>query len=428
MTPDAPLTAAWAAALYFLERALIGGRPGPGGERVCVWDSDCYPNTRSPCSGCRCSFSCCSIRAPATGFAAGSRMARQCWRWRYSPRSSSGIIRTIGLPSYFKPPAGWRISRSSRCTSSLPARGAADADRTGLGGPAAGAARGGRRTAGAMAFHADGRSECRSVYSPFSACVTKSSWIGPARRGWLPCPRSPTESCIPHRPFKRDSRLDPRRLGADPGRSRAALRGRTLLPRLGIPGVGYSKHSELIPVGWQEFGARIRQLADESERASGTVDRRHGSLCDRERTGVLRPRSRQVGARDHECASFRASGSDVRAVVSGHRQEGRTLLLVAWDRGDLASERVAVERRAAGTDRRGRLDARRPGHPALLLPLRPRLSGVRETSASCAVHGSESRRQLLMLNCGFGAYRRRPRRPRDSGRRRRKSPRRASSI
>src|SRR6202042_1005178 len=28
MTPDAPLTAAWAASLYYLERALVAGRPG----------------------------------------------------------------------------------------------------------------------------------------------------------------------------------------------------------------------------------------------------------------------------------------------------------------------------------------------------------------------------------------------------------------
>src|SRR5690349_14426834 len=28
MTPDAPMTAAWAALLYYLERALLAGRPG----------------------------------------------------------------------------------------------------------------------------------------------------------------------------------------------------------------------------------------------------------------------------------------------------------------------------------------------------------------------------------------------------------------
>jgi len=32
MTPDAPLTAAWAAALYFLERALIGEARARGSE------------------------------------------------------------------------------------------------------------------------------------------------------------------------------------------------------------------------------------------------------------------------------------------------------------------------------------------------------------------------------------------------------------
>jgi dolichol-phosphate mannosyltransferase len=113
---------------------------------------------------------------------------------------------------------------------------------------------------------------------------------------------------------------------------------------LGIPGVGYSKHSELIPVGWQEFGARIRQLADDTEKASGKAPLIVG--MDRyaiasELAFYAPDRAKSV----NETTSahlFGQVGLMYERWFPVSRQEGRTLLLVAWDRGDLASQRVAA--------------------------------------------------------------------------------------
>ena len=47
MTPDAPLFAAWASSLYFIERALIGQEAEHGAGWEYRWGSACCRNTRS---------------------------------------------------------------------------------------------------------------------------------------------------------------------------------------------------------------------------------------------------------------------------------------------------------------------------------------------------------------------------------------------
>ncbi len=116
----------------------------------------------------------------------------------------------------------------------------------------------------------------------------------------------------------------------------------------GIPGIGYSKHSELIPVGWQEFGARIRQLADDSEKASDKAPLIVG--MDRyaiaSELAFYAPDRAKSVSETTSAHLFGQVGLMYERWFPVNRQEGRTLLLVAWDRGDLASERLApsVER------------------------------------------------------------------------------------
>jgi len=63
-----------------------------------------------------------------------------------------------------------------------------------------------------------------------------------------------------------------------------------LLPsRSGIPGLGLSSHTELVPVEWRDFGRQIDGIAKDvrapvRRRFAG---RRHGSLRDCQRAGVL---------------------------------------------------------------------------------------------------------------------------------------------
>jgi dolichol-phosphate mannosyltransferase len=113
---------------------------------------------------------------------------------------------------------------------------------------------------------------------------------------------------------------------------------------LGIPGVGYSKHSELIPVGWKEFGARIRQLADDTEKASGKSPLIVG--MDRyaiaSELAFYAPDRAKSVSETTSAHLFGQVGLMYERWFPVGRQEGRTLLLVAWDRGDLASQSVAA--------------------------------------------------------------------------------------
>jgi dolichol-phosphate mannosyltransferase len=122
---------------------------------------------------------------------------------------------------------------------------------------------------------------------------------------------------------------------------------------LGIPGVGYSKHSELIPVGWQEFGARIRQLADDTEKASGNAPLIVG--MDRyaiaSELAFYAPDRAKSVSETTSAHLFGQVGLMYERWFPVNRQEGRTLLLVAWDQGDLASERLA-----ASVDRLGPIE------------------------------------------------------------------------
>jgi dolichol-phosphate mannosyltransferase len=111
---------------------------------------------------------------------------------------------------------------------------------------------------------------------------------------------------------------------------------------LGIPGIGYSKHNELIPVGWREFGAHIHQVAEDVEKKSG----KEPLIVGMDRYAIASElafyapdRAKSVS----ETASahlFGQVGLMYERWFPVGKQEGRTLLLVAWDRDDLAADRL----------------------------------------------------------------------------------------
>ena len=130
--------------------------------------------------------------------------------------------------------------------------------------------------------------------------------------------------------------------------------------------------SELIPVGWQEFGARIRQLADDTEKASGKAP----LIVGMDRYAIA-----------SELAFYAPDrAKSVSETTSAHLFGQVGLMYERWfpvsragrahaaagclgpRRSRLAESRG--ERRAAGSHRRGPHHARQPGHPALLLPPR----------------------------------------------------------
>jgi dolichol-phosphate mannosyltransferase len=117
---------------------------------------------------------------------------------------------------------------------------------------------------------------------------------------------------------------------------------------LGIPGLGYGNHAELIPVGWRELGRQIHGIAAEIAKTSGGDP----LIVGMDRYAIA-----------SELAFYAPDQSKaVRETSSGHlfgqmglmyerwfplaAERGRTLLLVAWRRDDLAAGRLqsSVER------------------------------------------------------------------------------------
>lgn len=111
---------------------------------------------------------------------------------------------------------------------------------------------------------------------------------------------------------------------------------------LGIPGFGYNKHLELIPVGWRAFGSQINEIAESTAKASGSEP----LIVGMDRYGIASElafyapdRAKSVG----EISSahlFGNIGLMYEKWFPLGPQVGRTLLLVAWDRDDLAAARV----------------------------------------------------------------------------------------
>ncbi len=115
---------------------------------------------------------------------------------------------------------------------------------------------------------------------------------------------------------------------------------------LGFPGVGYGKHIELTPVGWHQLSSRIDQAAAAGRRETGTdplivgMDRYaiaselafYGSAS---AASPVQPSSAHL---------FGGIGLMYERWTPPALQDGRTLLLVAWDPHELAG--AAVESHA----------------------------------------------------------------------------------
>jgi len=107
---------------------------------------------------------------------------------------------------------------------------------------------------------------------------------------------------------------------------------------LGIPGLGYGNHAELVPVGWRELGREIHGIAGAIAKTSGSDP----LIVGMDRYAIA-----------SELAFYAPDrGQSVRETSSGHlfgqmglmyerwfppaAERGRTLLLVAWSRDELA--------------------------------------------------------------------------------------------
>jgi dolichol-phosphate mannosyltransferase len=111
---------------------------------------------------------------------------------------------------------------------------------------------------------------------------------------------------------------------------------------LGLPGLGYGKHIELAPVGWREFSRRIMETAAAIRAETGSdpvivgMDR-YAIASELAFYGAERTRSAVDTSSAH---LFGGIGLMYERWTPAEMQEGRTLLLVAWDPADLTGQAV----------------------------------------------------------------------------------------
>jgi dolichol-phosphate mannosyltransferase len=117
---------------------------------------------------------------------------------------------------------------------------------------------------------------------------------------------------------------------------------------IGIPGLGYSRHAELVPVGWRELGRQIHGLA-------GTIAKTAGSdplIVGMDRYAIASelafyaPDRRKSVSQTSSGHLFGQMGLMYERWFPPAAEIGRTLLLVAWSRDELAGEHLqpSVER------------------------------------------------------------------------------------
>jgi dolichol-phosphate mannosyltransferase len=347
MTPDAPLTAAWAATLYFLERALIAGRAG-------AWWGAGF----SLGIGFVCKYSI-GLLVPATLiFMIWDPKSHRWWR-RWEPYAAALLALAV-----FSPVILWNAQHAWASFEFQTLRRLGEAPRfalhkligaalvliTPIGVLAVAAA---LSSPDMLGTGSDGGASRRkrllsvvtilplAVFAIFSLRhEVKLDWTGAPWVGALPmiavgmvataAPLSGLRAWI-----------------------RAAW-GPTLLSlllfygaglhylALGLPGLGYGRHNELIPVGWRSFGRQITETAAQFRRETG----RNALIVGMDRYviaselafyGAQTTRSTLATSSVH---LFQGIGLMYEIWTPAALQEGRDLLLVAWDPNDLTSKAV----------------------------------------------------------------------------------------
>jgi dolichol-phosphate mannosyltransferase len=342
MTPDAPLTAAWAACLYFLERALIAGRRGAWwGAGLCLG------------VGLLSKYSVVLVALSALIFALIDPHTR---RWLRRPEPYAAALLAFAV---FAPVIVWNARNDWASFVFQTSRRLADRPQFALHKliasvivlltPTGFAAAAGALTRGASPEERGRRFLQVATLTPLALFVVfslrhevKLDWTGAPLIAAVPLIAS----------------------GIVEGGRRAAAGWRALLrsswvPTLivllllygaglydltwGIPGAGYGRHAELVPIGWRELGAQVDDIAMSAARQTGQAPLVVGmdryaiaselAFYARDRTeGVDRTSSGHL---------FGQVGLMYERWFPPAAEQGRNLLMVAWNREDLTPERIA---------------------------------------------------------------------------------------
>jgi dolichol-phosphate mannosyltransferase len=350
MTPDAPLTAAWAASLYFLERALIA-------RRSAAW----WWAGVSLGVGLLSKYSI-GLLAPAILlFVLIDPQSRQLlWHWR---PYAAGLL-ALGI---FSPTIIWNAQhewvsfafQTSRRLAETPTFalhkliGSTMALVTPTGVLAAGAALLDRGPAGGSgAAILDRQRQWRfirvAVLAPLAVFVTyslrhevKLDWTGALWVGAVPA----MAYGIAHSGPKLIVGLRRRIQTAWTPTLLATLlllgAGLYYLA-IGLPGLGFSGRMELVPIGWRDFGRQIGEIARDIGTRSGDAPLIVG--MDRyaiaSELAFYAPEPARAATEISSQHLFGGLGLMYERWFPPGLQAGRTLLLVAWDEQELAGAQI----------------------------------------------------------------------------------------
>jgi dolichol-phosphate mannosyltransferase len=111
---------------------------------------------------------------------------------------------------------------------------------------------------------------------------------------------------------------------------------------LGLPGIGYSKHTELIPIGWRDLSRQVEGTAAAIREQTGTAPLIVG--LDRYATAseLAFYGTKRVDTVIETSSSnlFGGMGLMYERWTPARLQRGKTLLLVAWSPGELADKEI----------------------------------------------------------------------------------------
>ena len=350
MTPDAPLSAAWAASLYFLERALIADRSGAWWRAgVCLGLGLLSKYTIG-------------LLAPATLiFMLVDPKAR---RWFRRPQPYAAALLALAI---FTPVIVWNAQHGWASFAFQTSRRIAETPKfafhrlvgsalvlltpTGLLAVAVGLFDGGSNAA-PIDSASDNRRQWRfirvSVLVPLAVFAAyslrhevKLDWSGAL---WL--------AALPAMALGIVARGE--RFSSGMRTWIHAAWAPTLLAMLliyasglyylmaGLPGIGHSTHVELIPVGWREFGRQINGIVEEIRKQDGTEPLVVG--MDRyaiaSELAFYAPEPAMAVRQTSSGHLFGGIGLMYEQWFPPGSQAGRTLLLVAWDPQQLSGDLI----------------------------------------------------------------------------------------
>jgi dolichol-phosphate mannosyltransferase len=350
MTPDAPLTAAWAASLYYLERTLVAGRSE-------AW----WRAGLSLGIGAISKYSI-GLLVPVTlAFMLWDHKSRR-WLWRWEPYVAALLAVAIFFPVIL-----WNAQHEWASFAFQTSRRLAETPRFALhkliastlilitptGVLAVAAALISAQSADAKPAHAGGNDAARgrlfinmAILVPL-AMFALFSLRHEVKLDWTGAP------WIAAVPVMAAGMISTATLSGFRAWIRAAWVP-TLVTMLlvyaaglhylvmGLPGLGYGKHIELIPVGWHDFSRRVAETAAAVRKETGVdplivgMDR----YAIASEVAFYGAKATKSGVQTSSAHLFGGIGLMYERWTPPELQVGRTLLLVAWDREDLTGKTI----------------------------------------------------------------------------------------